>query len=328
VDYVTLAKAFEDIPYNDIGSAMWRPDFVLPETKKFWEEFSTFLDDSVRNDTEKTIGFNPDSLEKVHKASKDPHGFELYVKKLASMLPSNADELVAATRKKKNGPQRNPRIPKEPEAPPNATMGQWAWPDERPTQNLPDEPDTETEVRLHQALEGYFKRNWQIPQKYINVMHKMIERGWYSDVISYEQGGTVFRGVSLPVDTAENLGMKVREEPFGVISAHGMTLTPRGWPKFATSSWSRDYFIAKGFATESEKNPIQAVLVANVDDNPNSFIRCTNGLYDVQPFNAFNQEGEVLGTGPIKLNGAVWRLNSAGWPNVELVNSYFPIFND
>lgn len=202
------------------------------------------------------------------------------------------------------------------EAPEDAPLGRIAFPTKR--QDKPFEPDTKEEQRLYTALSDYFRSNVPLSAKDAGTIRELLSNGWYADVFSEPTGGEVYRGMAVPKSWLLQL-LKKKSIPASGEQEISTTVSP----KKNVSSWSSDrktsvYFTSNP-AVRTKGADTTVILHALVEENPGSFVEGESGLYDVEGFEEYSGEKEVLGLGPIKIFKVTW---SSG-DSRSLINQLF-----
>lgn len=179
------------------------------------------------------------------------------------------------------------------QAPPNAPLGQYAWPKER---NLPvNEPDTQLEIELLQAISKSIKDQKQpLPKEYVDTLKDLLDKGYYNKVIKRPSVDFVYRGMSVDKNYLESLGIDT-------MSGYGkLDKNFKFAPKSGASSWTKDIDVALEFSLRNITNKNFAVIMeAHV--NSNSFIDYKE-FYDIgTDTKSFRKEREILGVGDINV---------------------------
>ena len=198
------------------------------------------------------------------------------------------------------------------EAPADAPLGRIAFPTHR--EDKPFEPDTKEETRLYITLKKYFSDNEPLSASDANQIKELISNGLYADVFSAPTSGDVYRGMAVPKSWLMKL-LKVKKLDGAGEAEIGATLTP----KKNSSSWTVNPDQAEYFSTNpavrSKDTDMAVILYAHVDDNPGSFIAASQGLYDVEGFDEYAGENEVIGLGPIKIYKIKWSTQAQKKPS-------------
>lgn len=185
------------------------------------------------------------------------------------------------------------------QAPPDAPLGQWAWPRER---KLPvDEPDTDAEVQLISSITAMIKRNVTIPASDIELLYSILSNGWYSNVIrAPEKGTTIYRGMLVPRSWVSDL---VGEE----VADHGAIWKSANFkPQVDHSSWTTDILVASDAFRFKQQSYYAVVLVADVDANVGKLIDMQY-MYDLNSeLKSMKHEHEVTALGSIKIMGVLY----------------------
>lgn len=194
------------------------------------------------------------------------------------------------------------------EAPKSAPLGEWAWPSCR--EGIPDEKDTSIERRIYQEIKKHFSSNRVGLSKFVvRSLKKILEKGWYKEILHPPPYKTLYRGMK--INNIKDLSklIKVKEEEIkdkGSVDFQdkiNIKLT-----NGHSTSWTFQKKITKDFATDygKAKQGFAVILLADVDDNPNSFLAGPNGLYDVEGLSRWHLEKETIGLEPIFIKRIEW----------------------
>lgn len=193
------------------------------------------------------------------------------------------------------------------EAPSEAPLGRIAFASYR--DDVPFEVDKEFEKQLYKELQNHFvgdpAETRPIPPEFMKKLREMLSNGWYSKVFHQPPSGTtLYRGMSITNDALSKiLGRNVVEDE-GVEDLDYVTGNEGG--RNRVSSWTLSKETADKFGSSSPKK-YHVTMSANVDDNPNSFLACVGGLYDISGLaDGYLDEDEVISLAPIKINKISW----------------------
>jgi hypothetical protein len=187
------------------------------------------------------------------------------------------------------------------QAPEDAPLGQYAWPDERKLDV--DEPDTAIERQLLKAITiAIDDTHKPLSDEYALMLQDFIKKRYYSSVINEPGNVKLFRGIAVNGDYVRQLGGDT-SLGYGVIDK---TLSFK--PKKLVSSWSKKKQKAVEFAVDTmaflrgQKEKFGIVLEADAQSNHGKFI----DFKDIYKLNdtvkAFEAEAEALGIGDITIN--------------------------
>jgi hypothetical protein len=187
------------------------------------------------------------------------------------------------------------------QAPPDAPMGQWAWPKER---NLPvDEPDTELEEELLNALKDAIRYTEKpLNSKYVSVLKDILEKHQYDQVILRPNVENLYRGMNIRnVDYLKQLGIDPSEN-IGTI-----TKVLKFSPLNKSSCWSKSKEKAFDFSIRMfEPGNFGVVLIAPAQSNVDKFIDYET-IYNLdKSLTHLKVEQEALGIGDITINKIVF----------------------
>lgn len=198
------------------------------------------------------------------------------------------------------------------QAPETAQLGSYAFPDKREEDDLPEEPNTQYEDELFDALQGHIVLNHYLPPDDAKTVQKFLKNGWYEDVFTPPSEDVLYRGMSLSTEELK----KVLNDDIDDVKGEkpvNFVFKPRSG---GGSSWTTDPEVAKNFAemyTDDEKRwPV--ILIAKSADNFDSFVSGKPGskgkgiyrLKDIARGTGFETENEVIGLGDIKVKKVSW----------------------
>lgn len=177
------------------------------------------------------------------------------------------------------------------QAPPDAPLGQWAWPAER--ELSVDEPDTQLEKDLFVALKGWLLDNKLIPAEKVLLLKQMLNNGYYKEVLHVPQDVTeVYRGIKVSYAKLKSI---IGSEPESFSSLCKELVYK---PNRQLSSWSKNRKIARNFAETHVKETFGLIFTADVNVNDMLDIA---GLYQLYSFSEMDYESEVLAFGDVKV---------------------------
>lgn len=190
-----------------------------------------------------------------------------------------------------------------PEAPPDAPMGSWAWPDRR--ENCPvDEEPTALEVELYVALKQHFSsQHVGLSEQHVDILRSFLVQGLYTSVLHAPPVKTLYRGlyVRSKEDLAALLGVSTESiEEKGAVELQ-MAIPPKNG--FSTS-WSAKKFRTEEFSGGDRSRGYAVTLLADVEANPHSWLAGPGGLYDVDGLSRWHLERETIGLEPIVVRKA------------------------
>lgn len=188
----------------------------------------------------------------------------------------------------------------EPEAPPGAPLGRYAFPGHR--KGLPPEKDTSVEEDLFSAIDDHFFSDKKLSPKQAAQIQDMLSQGLYPEVFSPPDQEEIYRGMGVSQSwLAKALGVGVKDIPKKGNREIGMTFKPKG----GASSWTTSTAVSKKFSTQHE-GMISITLHAMTSENPNKFVACTDHIYKIGTLSKFSNEKEVIGLGDIKVYKISW----------------------
>jgi hypothetical protein len=208
------------------------------------------------------------------------------------------------------------------QAPPDAPLGQYAWPKER---KLPvDEKDTDLEQKLLRALKNAITdTNTPLSKEYAVLLQDFIKNGFYSEIFKEPPGVTkLYRGLKVGKEYVESLGGDTNLG-YGTVNKE-LVFKPRS----LVSSWSKKNDIAIEFAVNSTAYSIGEkfgiVLEADASHNHGNFIDFAS-IYKVDDeIRSFAGEAEALGIGDITVNKFIFVSEKA---HLYLDDIYYHLIN-
>ena len=201
------------------------------------------------------------------------------------------------------------------QAPPNAPLGQYAFPSKRASENLPDEPDTQLEEELFEKLMMHFQtgKSRSLKPADADMLRGFLEAGHYASVFHPPEVAEVYRGMKFSPENLHELENILGLENFNLKAGIGVKggekkvdiiLSPHGGA--GASSWTDDFDTAKDFSFPDDLFTHGAVFVAKVSDNPNQLISCPGGLYKLSQIDMYHREKEVIALGDIRVHKVIW----------------------
>lgn len=194
------------------------------------------------------------------------------------------------------------------QAPPDAPMGQWAWPNQR-TLDV-DEHDTHEEVELLDAIvKAILDTEKPLQLQQAELLFKCLKNGWYKEVIKEPDVDVVYRGIGVTGEKLESmLGGTITGETGTLKKSLSYT------PIAAGSSWSKRAEVADEFARNvgyTKKPEYSVVFTASTAANRGKMI-------DFEEFYMLNYETdgnspekEVYALGSVMIEGIAWASRSA-----------------
>lgn len=208
--------------------------------------------------------------------------------------------------------------PDEPGLEPDEHLGQWLLPQKRVNVfKSNDEPDTELERALWDALNQHYLRNR--PQDLEAIwpeLKKLYDMGLYTEFLQPLQA-PAYRGLAgLGLEsTASILGINPEEisnapvNKVNVIEGPGIYQPQRG----KISSWTQDPSATKKFMMSAGANiligePAWASIIFKADPGPeNNFMMNVDRMPDhFFTLERFADEEEIIAYGPVKWSKAIW----------------------
>ena len=195
---------------------------------------------------------------------------------------------------------------KQPEAPKNAPLGEWAWAKYR--EGVPEEADTELEKKLYQDLKKHFaSKRIGLPKLTVKILISLMKKGWYRSVLHPPPHKTLYRGLKLNkkelsklLDISEN---ELKDE--GSLVFNNSIKPSNGF----STSWTFKKKITEDFSKNygKAKQGFSVILIADVKENPDHFIAGPGGLYDVKGLSRWHLEKETVGLEPIVIKRIEWQ---------------------
>ena len=197
-----------------------------------------------------------------------------------------------------------------PTAPEGSPLGKYAFsPQRQSTENRPPyEKNTPVESALLRSITNHFSGMRPLTRKQSDMMLGFIRDGLYSDILREPPPGTYFRGMLLPLEDLERMGVDVTDlEPDGRKQelSGNFEITPAG-DRFS-SSWTADIDVADKFSIghlgQGAHDVYSVIFAADTNDNPGRFIDA-DGLYEIEmeDISDFAPEREIIGLGTIIAN--------------------------
>lgn len=195
------------------------------------------------------------------------------------------------------------------EAPDDALLGQVAFSPHRLEKGIfKGEPNTPAEKALYQAFMDHLHANVPLSGEAAAMVRSLLGSGNYSKIFQAPSVASVFRGMTVTEDWLRDvLDLPPEEEvpPSGKAEVSYVLSPNRG----DAMSWSRSKQTSSRFAmtkSGSGSEPdFEVMLIADVGENPGSFLDMS-GLYNVDEFNAFRKEREIVSMGDITVSRIEW----------------------
>lgn len=186
------------------------------------------------------------------------------------------------------------------QAPPDAPLGQYAWPKERHL-NV-NEPDTEVEQKLLSDIVYAIEyTEHPIPKDSAELLHKLLNNGWYSKVIRSPSAIKIYRGMSISNTKLEEITGSSELTHYGSLDKD-MKFKPR----YSGSCWSKKSSVSSDFAFPSGSDQFAVILVADVAKNRGKLVDF-GSLYDLSDRISDKQaEEEVFAIGDIAVSKIIW----------------------
>lgn len=197
-------------------------------------------------------------------------------------------------------------MPKSPasQAPPDAPLGQWAFPAQR--KGVPAEPDTAIEKALFLRLQDQFLASVSLPKKEAELLKTFLQNGWYSKVFKEPKEKIIMRGMAVDKKwLARALKKSTSELGAGNIFTSQQSFTFK--PRQGSSSWTTSTKVANQFTT-MHPGACRVIMYAYTAENPGSLLVGKGGLYSVGGLDVNNNESEVLALGPVKVFKLDWEV--------------------
>ena len=203
--------------------------------------------------------------------------------------------------------EKKEELPKlKPEAPKNASLGQFAFGDER---NIP-EKNTEFEKKVLSALEKHVDESHMLDKPYANALKKILRNNQYSNIIK-PQTMPIYRGMLLPEDILRKFLKLKKSEKLNSEGKKNVSLIVK--PRWGdASSWSDNEHVAEDFAQKNlhRMDLVSVILVALPENNPNKLLDLSaiyselEGASIISEYSRVDQE--TIGLGPIKVTEIKW----------------------
>jgi len=203
-----------------------------------------------------------------------------------------------------------------PEGIKNKPLDDYAFAEEREGK-VPREYDNEHEKRLLKKLSDHFELNKSIDEKFATEIKSYLKKGMYKKIFHEPTTEIVYRGMQVKEEYIR-VALKLKnEQQLNSTGSKNATFTFTPYENRNVTSWSSDFSIATNFAEGEIENKYMLVLEASVRANPNCFVDCVNGLYDIKGLNKNANEAEVLGIGKIKAFKMLWIKQSTSSDTVD-----------
>ena len=197
------------------------------------------------------------------------------------------------------------KIPQE--APEEEIINKYAFADQRKNE-VPPEPNNDVEQYFYDKLSGHFSSNSPISIKDTDTLRQILKQKLYKSIIHELTKTLMYRGMSVSSIYLKKLLGLTKNDKLPELGAQDIDFTFEPKEGSGLSSWTESrsaaFLASKIYNTDY---PYTIVMVANTNDNPNRFIDCNNGLYNVKGFDSYEHEREVLGLGNIQLSKVFWQ---------------------
>ncbi len=197
-----------------------------------------------------------------------------------------------------------------PQADEDDPLGKFAFASGRLDGGIPEEDDTPVEKALYKKLAYHFNQNEPLDNDSSALAQSFLKKGIYKPVFNQPLPNTVvYRG--LMVDEAwlrQHAGFRPNEKiPKSGARGVTMTLKPHKGDDDSSHSWSLSKVVAFNFATSAPETDKYAVILhAKAGSNKDRFLSGPDGMYNVDPFNTFEQEEEVTALGAVNVYAITW----------------------
>ena len=171
---------------------------------------------------------------------------------------------------------------------------------------VPKEPNTDREQAAFDELTKHIFDNQPVDQEVALDLIGVLEKGEYSNLLHEPEGEYVYRGISMNSEKlSEILGVEADEIPQSgskVINRRMTSLKGEG-----SSAWSMNLKSAIDFSDTGGSRQYAIVLVARLDENPDSFLEGPGGFYNVPAYKSYAHEKESIALGPIRVYKIYWQ---------------------
>jgi hypothetical protein len=196
----------------------------------------------------------------------------------------------------------------QPEGPGDGPLEQYAFAEERPGQ-VPFEPDNEYEKKLYVKLRDHFVKGTHVTVDVAKDIERFLELNEYSTIFHAPEQNVVYRGMVVDDQfMIKALGVNDKNDINPRDGRENMNFTFTPFSSHGATSWTTSLSLAHEFSRYVDtEHKWDLIMFAKVADNPNKFVECKKGLYNVKGFNSYSEEDEVLGLGSIKVYRIVWK---------------------
>lgn len=191
------------------------------------------------------------------------------------------------------------------QAPPDAPLGQYAWPKERGLDVTED--DTDEEKALKKALLRHIEsEDMPLDPEYADLLKSLLNKGLYNKVIKAPNSDVVYRGLNLSYKELDSILQIDLVPQYGTFDKSFVYS-----PRFSGSSWTKDFDTADKFSrgmstTFFKKQDYCVILVANVNENEGKLVDFEE-IYKLDKNILSNDsEKEVYAIGDVKVNKIIW----------------------
>lgn len=183
-------------------------------------------------------------------------------------------------------------------APKDADAGEYLFATGR--SDVPDEENTKVEDDTLHALVLHYMHTVPLDPKTGNRLKTWLKNGWYTDLLR-PPNGFVYRG--LKNVSKDQLTRWLGKEPHGINGKASVSSLYK--TRDFASSWTIDKDLSMEFAFRSSREAgddgYNVILVADTSENDMLMNPGSGGIYNVDQFETFDYEQEVIGLGDIKL---------------------------
>lgn len=185
------------------------------------------------------------------------------------------------------------------QAPPDAPLGQYAWPKER---HLPvNEPDTQQEEQLlKDIISSIMYTDKPLTKQSVDLLQDILANGWYNEAIRSPNVNQIYRGMTL---NSEKLKTIIGQQPshYGRISKEMNFITRNNG-----SCWSKNTDTSIKFASQIDPGQFSVIIVADTAKN-NANLIDFKGFYHLNTNlkNKYNEE-EVYAIGNTTISDIIW----------------------
>jgi hypothetical protein len=186
-------------------------------------------------------------------------------------------------------------------------LDHYAFAEERPGQ-VPFEKDNKYEKELYQQLLHHFVSNESPSLEAVKTIKDFLVKGEYSTIFHVPEQNVMYRGMVVDDQfMMKALGVNDKNDINPRDGRENMNFTFTPFSSHGATSWTTSLSLAHEFSKFSLDNRHwDLIMFAKVADNPNKFVECKKGLYNVKGFDSYSEEDEVLGLGSIKVYRIGW----------------------